>query len=159
MLAPQVLLEQLGVVLDEVVGALQDALRGAVILFQLDDAQGGVVVLQVVQVGGTGTAPGVDGLVVVAHHGDRGTAAGQQFHHLVLAIVGVLIFVDQQVAEAVLPALQCFFMCLEQLYRQTDKVVEIHRLIGAQAFPDNAHRAGRGVAVLRSRPGFPLAPA
>ncbi len=133
-LAPQVLLEQLGVVLDQVVGALQDALRGAVVLLQLDDAQGGVVLLQVAQVGGAGAAPGVDGLVVVAHRGERGTVARQQLHHLVLAIVGVLVFVDQQVAEAMLPALVRFLMVLEQFHRQADEVVEVHRLIGAQRF-------------------------
>ena len=133
-LAPQVLLEQLGVVLDEVVGALQNALRRTVVLLQLDDAQGGIVFLQVAQIGRAGAAPGIDGLVVVAHRGDSGAVAGQQLHHLVLAIVGVLVFVDEQVAEALLPALVCFCICLEQFHRQTDEIVEVYRLISAQRF-------------------------
>ena len=70
----------------------------------------GIVVLQIVQVGRARAAPGVDGLVVVAHHGERGTGTRQQLHHLVLAIVGVLVFVDEQVTETMLPALMGFLM-------------------------------------------------
>ena len=44
-------------------------------------------------------------LVVVAHGGEHaGALAGQQLHQPVLAHVGVLVLVDQQVAHAVLPA-------------------------------------------------------
>ena len=151
-LAPQVFLEQLGIVLDQVVGALQDALRGTVVLLQFDHAQGGIVVLQVAQVGRTRPAPGIDRLIVIAHHGDGGAVARQQLHHLVLAIVGVLILVDEQIAEAVLPALECLFLRLEQLHRQPDEVVEVHRLIGAQRLL--IARVEQGCALLFFVPGL-----
>ena len=49
-IAPQFFLEHLGVVVDQVVRDLEDALRGTVVLLQLDDAQLGIVIAQVVQV-------------------------------------------------------------------------------------------------------------
>ena len=134
MIAPQIFLEHFGVVVDEVIRHLEDALRGAVVLLQLDDAQVGVIVAQLVQVRDARAAPCVNGLIVIAHHGECGTAARQQLDHLVLAIVGVLIFVDQQIAQLLLPAQQGFGMFLEQLHRQMNQVVEIHRLISAQCF-------------------------
>jgi hypothetical protein len=53
-----------------------------------------------------GAAPGVDRLVVVADRGEGiARPAGQQLQQAVLAAVGVLVFVDQQVAQLALPAL------------------------------------------------------
>ena len=64
---------------------------------------------QLTQVVQRGTAPAVDGLVVVTH--SRETRVGsvrvshQQFHQLVLDGVGVLVLIHQHVAHARLPAL------------------------------------------------------
>jgi hypothetical protein len=55
-----------------VLAALQDARGGAVVLLELDDLQVGVIDGQLAQVLDVGAAPGVDGLVVVAHRGEGG---------------------------------------------------------------------------------------
>ena len=46
-----------------------------------------------------GAAPAVDRLVVVAHHAQVAMAGGQGLDDAVLAAVGVLVLVDQQVVE------------------------------------------------------------
>ncbi|MNM29021.1 hypothetical protein D3C81_395510 [compost metagenome] len=126
--APQLLFERMRIVGDQHVGAAQDAAGGAVVLFEHDDLQGGVVLLEQHQVLGARTTPGVDRLVVVAHHGELVAHADQHFHQQVLAGVGVLVFVHQQVTHAVLPALQHLGVLLEQLDRLQDQVVEVHRV-------------------------------
>ncbi len=59
-------------------------------------------------------------------------AAGELLEQLVLAGVGVLVLVHQEVAQPVLPAQAHFLVAREQLGRQADQVVEIHRLVGVQ---------------------------
>ena len=129
---PQFLLEQLVVVPDQAVGGVEDARRGAVVLFELDDAQCRVIDLQLAQVLDVRAAPRVDGLVVVAHRRERAALADQRTQQAVLRAVGVLVFVDQQIAQTSPPALARFFVALEELHRQADEVIEIHRLVSAQ---------------------------
>ncbi len=104
MLAPQVFIEQLGVVLDQMVCALQYALRRTVILFQFDYLQVRVIALQILDVRSAGTAPGINGLIVITHRSECCACATQQFHQLVLASIGILVFVHQDVAQTLLPA-------------------------------------------------------
>ncbi len=124
-LAPQLLFEHVRVLRDELVGRLEDAAHGAVVLLQLDHLEAGKVLLQQRQVFRLGAAPGVDRLVVVADHGEGAAQPDQQLHQLVLGGVGVLVFVHQQVADAVLPLLQDLRLLLEQQHRQHDEIVEI----------------------------------
>jgi hypothetical protein len=128
-LAPQLLFEGVGVVGDQHVGAAQNAAGGAVILFEHDHFERRVIVLQQHQVFRPRAAPGVDRLVVVADHGELVARADQQLDHQVLAGVGVLVFVHQQVADAVLPLLQHFRVLLEELDRLQDQIVEVHRVV------------------------------
>ena len=106
--APQLLLEQLRVAGDHVVGRAQDVAGGAVVLLQRDQLQPGKVLRQPPQVVDGGAAPAVDALVVVAHRGEQAVAAfvrvfDQRLQQLVLHRVGVLDFVDQHVVELLLP--------------------------------------------------------
>ena len=128
-LAPQLFLEGVGVVGDQGVGAFEDAAGGAVVLLQHHHLQRRVVVFQQHQVFRPRAAPGVDRLVIVADHGELVAHAHQQLHQQVLAGVGVLVFVDQQVADAVLPFFQDVGVVLKQLHRHQDQVVEVHRVI------------------------------
>ena len=102
--------------------------------------------LQQAQVFHVGAAPGVDGLVVVADRGEHAALAGEQLHQLVLAGIGVLVFVDQQVAQLVLPRLQHLGIAAQQLHRQADQVVEIQCLVGGKRVLVG-HIGGRGHAV------------
>jgi hypothetical protein len=97
------------------------------------------------QVFDRGAAPGVDRLVVVAHGGEHrllADAGHQQLDQLVLAGVGVLVLVHQQVAQAALPLVADRLVVAEQFHRQADQVVEIDRLVGRQ---------GRHIAAVDAR--------
>jgi hypothetical protein len=87
-------------------------------LLELDHLQLGVVLLQQFQVFDVGAAPGVDRLVIVTHRRKRAAHARQQTQQPVLSAVGVLIFVDQQVAQTILPALAHLGVLIEQTHRQ-----------------------------------------
>ena len=132
MLAPQLLVEQLVVVGDERIRGTQDAPAGAVVLLQLDDFQARVIGLQQAQILDIRATPGVDRLIVIAHGGEGPAVAGEQAQQGVLRAIGVLILVDQQIAQPLLPARAHRFVVAEQAHRQADEVVKIDRLIRAQ---------------------------
>ena len=132
---PEFLVEQVRIVADDPVGHAQDAAGRAVVLLQLDHLQRREILLQQADVLGTGAAPGIDGLVVVADHGELLPHSAQQLDQLVLAGVGILVLVDQQVMDALAPLVQHLGLLTEQLYRQHDEIVEIHRVAGLQLFP------------------------
>ena len=123
---PQALVEHVGVVGDNGVGRFQDASGGAVVLFQLDHFQGRPVFLELLQVFRAGTAPGINGLVVVADHGELAFRQGEHFHQLVLGAVGVLVFIHQQVLNTVAPLFQNARLLLEHARGHQDQVVEVH---------------------------------
>ena len=118
------------VVGDQDVGALEDPPLGAVVLLQLDQLEAGEIFAQQHQILRLGTAPGVDGLVIIPHHGKTRPLADDLLHQLVLAGVGVLVLIDQQIADLVLPALTHLLIALEQQGGHHDKVVKIQRVIG-----------------------------
>ena len=95
-------LEPIGVVVgDEARGGVEDRLGRAVVLGEHHLAAAGVELAEREQVRGRRAAPAVDGLVVVADHGDvAALCAGQQPHQLELRVVRVLELVDQDVAVA-----------------------------------------------------------
>ncbi len=161
MLAPQFLFVQVRVVRDQLVGRAQDALAAAVVLLQLDHAQARPVAAELVDVLRIGAAPGVDRLVVVAHAGDPAALAGQHFQQAVLRVVGVLVFVHQQVAQALAPGIAAFGIGFEDAQRQPDQVVEIDRVERGQALLVHvvdgrrfqlARAARRGERFLRRKP-------
>ena len=98
---PQGLAEAAGIVGDEAVGRGEDVAGRAVILFEPDDRRAGEVLLEAQDVGDLGAAPRIDRLVVVADAAQVAARLGEQPQPFVLALVGVLIFVDEDVAEAV----------------------------------------------------------
>ena len=132
--APERLREQLGVRADHVVGRAQDGAGRAVVLLELDHAQLGVVLRQFLQVVERRATPAVDRLVVIAHRGEAAALADQQFQQLVLGRVGVLVLVDQHMAELLLPFFAHLGKLAQQFQRQRDQVVEVHALVGRQSF-------------------------
>ena len=119
-LRPQGFGKQLGIVGDYLVGHAQDAAGRAVVLFEFDHFNLRVILLQQAQVFHIGAAPGVDGLVVVAHGGKHAFQAGKLAQQAVLAGVGVLAFVHQQIAQPPLPFEPQIAVLLQQQHRQTD---------------------------------------
>ena len=155
-LAPELFLEDLRVGRDHVVGGLQDVAGRAVVLFERDDLELRIVLRQALQVVDGGAAPAVDALVVVTDRGEHRPRADQQPQQLVLLGVGVLVFVDQHVAQLLLPAGANVVVALQQQHRQADQVVEIDRLVSVEALLVLAHHARRDLVVGALRGGFGL---
>ena len=141
---PQPLVLAAGVLGDDGVGGRQDRLRGAVVLLEQHDGGVGVVVLEVLDVADVGAAEGVDRLVGVtddaqlgrrrprrARSGRSPAAAGgadELADQDVLRVVGVLVLVDQHVAEPPPVVLGDVGEGLEQVDRRHDQVVEVERV-------------------------------
>ena len=141
---PQVLLAPAAVAGDDGVRGREDVLGGAVVLLQQDGAGRGVVLLELLDVADGGAAEGVDGLVGVADDGELARwqgracpggagAADELAHEDVLGVVGVLVLVDQDVAEAAPVHLGHGRAGLEQGDGAHDDVVEVQGVGGAQA--------------------------
>ena len=135
------------VVADHGVGGVEDGLGGAVVLLEQDRGGVGEVLLEVEDVADVGAAEGVDGLVGVADHHQLGgrDAVGRLLRrqrpvvvrrllHLVgaqlvdqgvLGVVGVLVLVDQHVAEPAAVGLADVGELLEQVDGHHDQVVEV----------------------------------
>ncbi|GAB3997915.1 hypothetical protein GCM10029992_22250 [Glycomyces albus] len=141
-----------GVVLDDVVGRVEDVLGGAVVLLQQDGLGLGVVALELDDIADGGAAEGVDGLVGVADHAELGglvAGADQLADERVLGVVGVLVLVDHDVAEAHPVRGGDLGEVAEQADGGADDVVEVDR--AGQAEPlvvlgvDVGHQAGPGI--------------
>ena len=123
--SPQVLAETPAVVLDQRVGGVEDVAVRAVVLLELDHLLDREILLQVLHVGGRCAAEGVDRLVVVADRENRVVRAGQQPQPLILQPVGVLEFIDQDVAEAAAVMLAQDFVFRQQLVAAQQQLGEI----------------------------------
>ena len=99
-LGPEHLVAALGGLGDDGVGGRQDGRRGAVVAREGEHLGAREALLEVEDVAHRGGAEAVDGLGVVAHAGDAAAAGAQQRDDLGLQGVGVLVFVDQHVVEA-----------------------------------------------------------
>ena len=92
----------------------------------------GKIALEIQNVADVRAAPAIDRLVFVAHHADVAVRLGEQAHQLVLAAVGVLVFVDHDVAQPAVPGLARGLVVLQQAHGFEQQVVEIERVGGAQ---------------------------
>lgn len=103
---PEVLRAAALVALDDGVGGGEDRLRGAVVLLQEDRRRARVVLLELEDVADGRAPEGVDRLVRVTDHAQLGGGvvlpgrADQLTDQRVLGVVGVLVLVDEDVAEA-----------------------------------------------------------
>lgn len=97
---PQLLADAIRVVRDHRIGGTEDVGGGAVVLFQADGLRAREVAQEALHVLDLGTAPTVDGLVIVANHEHVAGIAGQHAHEGVLDGIGVLELVHQDFAEA-----------------------------------------------------------
>ena len=110
----QALLKDVRVIGNQDVRRLQDTPGGTVVLLQFNHLQRREVFAQQHQVLRTCATPGVNRLIVIAYDGKACTLPYQQLHQLVLAGVGILVFIHQQVTNFVLPALAHLFIPLKQ---------------------------------------------
>ena len=85
---------------DDAGGGGEDLRGRAVVLLEPDDQRAGEIGLEAQDVADLGAAPAVDRLVVVADAAQIAMALRQQPQPQILRDVGVLVLVDQQIAEA-----------------------------------------------------------
>ena len=128
---------------DDGVGALEDRVRRAVVLLERDRLRAREVALELEDVADVGAAKGVDGLVGVAHGADVVVLPARSCSEPVLGVVRVLVLVDEQVAERLLPARPRLVEALEHLDGQHQQVVEVDRVRGVQARAGRARRPRR----------------
>ena len=119
-LRPQGFGKQFRVVGNHLVGNPQNPRGGTVILFQLNHFELRIILLQAAQVFHVRTAPGINALVVVAHCRELPFQSGQTAQQRVLAGVGVLAFVHQQVTQPLLPFQADVAVLLQQQHGQAD---------------------------------------
>ena len=115
---------------DDRVGGREDRLGRAVVLLELDHLRLGEVALEVEDVADVGVAEAVDRLVLVADDHQVAVLGGEQLQQPVLGVVGVLVLVDEDVAEGAAPALAHLLEQLEGVDRAHQQVVEVHRVGG-----------------------------
>ena len=132
-LRPEVLLLALAVVADDAVRRVEDVLGRAVVLLERDRVRAREVVLELEDVADVGAAEAVDALIGVADREDVPVLLGEQLEQAVLGVVRVLVLVDEDVAERLLPLLAGLGEALEHVDREEEHVVEVDGVRGEEA--------------------------
>jgi len=112
---PEFLRVSTGEALYDAVSGVEDNLGASVVLLELDDCRAGEVALEAQDILDVGAAPAVDALIVVADGANIVVRGRQQPDEAILGIVCVLVFVDEDVFEALALPLEDFIACFEQL--------------------------------------------
>jgi hypothetical protein len=131
-LAPKVLRLPLAVVRNDCIRRAQDRVRGAVVLLERDHTGAAEVALELEDVADVRSAEGVDRLVGIADDEDVLVLAREQLEEAVLRVIRVLIFVDEHVAERLLPAGASLGEAVEHLHREHQQVVEVDGVRGVE---------------------------
>src|SRR5215467_1573439 len=92
-----------------------------------------------------GAAERVDRLIVIADDADIAAPLRERSHHAVLRLVDILVFVDEDVAEALSPGRALLAVAFDERQRPHDEVVEIERIRDRQSpLIFRVHRANCG---------------
>ena len=126
---------------DDAGGGGEDVRGGAVVLLEPDDLRAGEVLLEAEDVADLGAAPAVDRLVVVADAADVVVGAGEEAEPEVLGDVGVLVFVDEDVAEPALVLGEDVGVVLEDGDGVEQEVAEVAGVEGARGAAGRRRRA------------------
>ena len=150
-LGPELLVLAALVARHDRVRGVEDELRRAVVLLQLDDRRVGVVALEVEDVAQVRAAPAVDALVVVADDGEVVVLAARAADPEVLRAVRVLVLVDVQVAPALLVVGEDRPGACSK--RRTASLSRSSKSSAAEAFrrPGSGRRPGRTGLVVAAR--------
>ena len=117
---------------DQAGGGREDVAGRAVVALEPDDRRAGKIVLEAQDVVDLGAAPAIDRLVVVADAAQVLARLGEQPQPEILGDVGVLVLVDQHVAEAVLVLLQNVGVLAPEAQAFEQEVAEIGGVEGLQ---------------------------
>ena len=136
---PQALGPAAAVARDDAIGGVEDGLRRPVVLLQQHGLGIGIVALELLDVANRRATEGIDGLIGVADHAQLGrwhavAAVTDEFADQdVLRVIGVLVLVDEDVAESAAVVLGHVGEELEQRHGRSDEVIEVEGIGAAQA--------------------------
>ena len=120
----------------------------AVVLFQFDDLRAGIILFEIEDVGDIRAAPTVDGLVLIADHANVVMVSDEQSQQAVLAVVGVLVFIHENVFELVPVFLSDVLMSGQKLDRVKNQIIEIERAaVFESPFVAGVHFGGAGFEI------------
>ena len=102
-------------------------MSAAIVLCQHDDRHLRKRRFKLQNISEIGAAKSINRLVGIANHADIVMRVGQHHHDFVLRDVRILIFVDQNVLEALLILRQNIFVFAKQFDRVNQQVVKVHR--------------------------------
>ncbi len=146
---PQSFADALGVMRHHGAGGFENGLSRTVVLLQANDGGAGKIAFEVQDIADIGAAPSINRLVLVADHADVVALLGQQAHQIVLAAVGVLIFVHHHEFVALVQALAGGVVMAQQVHGFEQQVVEIQGVRFAQprlvAFVNRSEASAGGV--------------
>ena len=126
--------------LDQLVGQAEHLGRRTEVLLQADDRGGREVPLEGQDVPDVGPPPAVDGLVGIAGYEQVVVAGGQRPGDPVLAGVGVLVFVHQEVLVAARELLPQLLVLLQEQGRADEQVVEVQGAGGGELLLEGGRR-------------------
>ena len=112
-LGEQRLAEAILVMGDEAGGDGENMGAGAIVAFEADDLRAGKIMLEAQDIVDIGAAPAVDRLVVVADAAEIAARLREKAQPEILNDIGVLIFVDENIAKPLLIVLQDFLHARE----------------------------------------------
>jgi hypothetical protein len=118
---------------DHAGGGRKDMPGGAIVLLEPDHRGAGEIRLEAQDIAHFGAAPAIDRLVVVAHTADVAVPPGQKPQPQVLGDVGVLIFVDEDIAEPAPVLVEHVVAGLEDHHHVQQQIAEIAGVQLAQA--------------------------
>ena len=124
-LGPQGLAKSLAVGIDQTRGSSEDIGGRAIVLLQLDYFGAGKILFKPQDIGDFCAAPGIDRLIVIPHHADVVARLGEQAQPQVLDLIGVLIFIDHDIFEALLILLQHVAMAAQDVQHVQQQIAEI----------------------------------
>ena len=101
------------VLIDDTLRGFKNVTRAAIILLQLHYFSAREIALEIENIGEIGAAPRVNRLPIVADNANIALGIDQKFDHFVLHGVGVLILINQDVLEFLLPFLPNFGVILQ----------------------------------------------
>ena len=107
----------------------QNIAVGAIVLFELDHTRLRKIFFKVEDVADVCAAPLVDTLVIIADHAKILTRLGQQADNLVLDVVGILIFVHEDVTETVLIIREDIRIVTQHMQGVDQKVIKVHGVV------------------------------
>ena len=115
---------------EDVVGEVQDGLRAAVVVLELEDARAGVAVGEAEDVAHVRAPEAVDRLRVVADGRKVAVDRREALHDARLEAVHVLVLVHEHVPEAARDLSERLGVRVEQLDREREQVVVVHQTGG-----------------------------